>query len=177
MGQPGSGFPFHGFRQASWKNNKAYITKQHNDPKTVWFGMVWHRLPATMVSPSSQKSHPSGTCDAARRNYHEKLGTTSPSQSRDAKKQPAIAAPCGVKIVALLSLLCGRKALQSRFLVFFVSSTCNFLHWLYIISYLSFVRPCTACCNIESYIIACHSSFHLCRLLAIQMTLGQLSAA
>ena len=86
----------------NWVTTEPKKKMPYQEEVFIWFDSA--RL-ATMASPSSERSHPPGTCDAARRNYHEELGTTSPSRTRGATKPPAIAAPCGVKIVALLSAL------------------------------------------------------------------------
>ena len=52
-----------------------------------------------------------------------------------------------------------------------------FLHHYFRIFYCISLKPRTTYCNLKPYVIVCHCSFHPCRLLAIQMILGQLSAA
>ena len=52
-----------------------------------------------------------------------------------------------------------------------------FLHHYFRMFCCISLKPRTTYCNLKPYVIVCHCSFHPCRLLAIQMILGQLSAA
>ena len=137
------------------------ITKQQNDPKTVWFwyGLTppaWQQWPhlrlkglillefVTLPDATTMRS----LAPPAVRN-HEMPKHNQPSQLH-----------AGSKLCSIFGI------------VFHL-----FLHHYFRIFYCISLKPRTTYCNLKPYVIVCHCSFHPCRLLAIQMILGQLSAA